>query len=186
MKDTKEKFSMQTIALHWFIGVGMIAMIALGMYMASVPYVSVLYSTHKSVGVLLLLVVLGRIWWRMVNGWPQPVREYPRAQLIVARISHWTLITGTALMPISGITMSSANGYGVAVFGLQLIPSNFGADGKAIPFYEGLGHFAHTLHSVAGDVLVAVIVLHLVAALKHHFFDKDNVLRRMLSLSSRG
>ncbi|CAJ2376904.1 MAG: cytochrome b [Gammaproteobacteria bacterium] len=182
MKDTKEKFSTQTIALHWIIGVGMIAMIALGTYMAAVPYVSVLYSTHKSIGVLLLIVILGRIWWRMVNGWPQPVREFPRAQLIIARISHWTLIVGTALMPISGIGSSGFGGYGVAVFGVQLIPSNFGADGKAIAFNEGLAHFSHSLHYYAGNVLIAVIVLHLAAALKHHFFDKDNVLRRMLSL----
>jgi len=181
MKDTIAKFSGLSIALHWLIAAGVISMLALGLYMESYE-VFFLYPIHKSVGILLFMLVLWRIGRRVTIGWQPPAREFARAQFALARASHWTLITGTALMPISGMLMNVAGGRGLAVFGVVLLAPNRDASGEILALSEALGHFAHTVHAVAGKVLIAVIVLHFCAAMKHHFFDKDNVLRRMLGI----
>ena len=181
MKDTKEILSAQTVALHWIVAVGMIAMLAVGWYMERYE-VFALYPIHKSVGILLFIAVLARIWWRAANRWPQPAREFARAQLLIARASHWTLIIGTALMPLSGMLMSAAGGRGLKVFGLPLFPSNYNAAGEVTALSEDLAHFAHSTHFYVSRILIAVIALHICAAMKHHFFDKDNVLRRMLGV----
>ncbi|MGR3914194.1 MAG: cytochrome b [Gammaproteobacteria bacterium] len=215
MKDTIDQFSGVSIALHWGIALGIISMLALGLYMESYE-VFFLYPIHKSIGILLFAFVLWRIWRRMRNGWQQPVRDFPRAQFLLMRASHWALLTGSALMPLSGMLMNVASGRGLAVFGISLLAANRDAAGEItahsealahfahsealthfahsvhataddaageiIAHSEALAHFAHSVHATAGKVLIAVIVLHFCAAMKHHFFDKDRVLRRMLGI----
>ncbi len=180
MKDTKEKLSPLSIALHWIVGVFVIAMLALGLTMGKYE-LFFLYPIHKSVGILLFAVIVWRAGWRMVNGWPQPLGDYPNWQRRLARISHWTLLVGVLLMPLSGMLMSVLGGRGLAVFGVELLAANLNAAGKAVALHEPLAQLAHIVHHYTGRVLIAVVVLHACAALRHHFILKDNVLRRMLA-----
>lgn len=178
--DTQQTLSPLTIALHWVIALTLIALMGIGFYMSINEYYP-LYDWHKSFGVLIFAVILLRVWWRIKNGWPVPVREYPTLEHRLAQATHWVLIVGTLLMPISGMMYSGLGGYGVKVFGWVLIPGNKNpATGQAEPFHAGLSTLGQGVHEWLGYLLVVAILLHIAGALKHHLFDKDRTLLRML------
>jgi len=179
--DTKEKLSGVTIALHWIVAAGMIALLAMGMYMADFE-VGALFPLHKALGVIFFLVIMARVFWRVKTGWPATVREYPTWEHKLAVLTHWVLIIGTVLMPLSGFIFSGASGHGVDVFGLVLAPTNPDpADPtKVIAFNGPVAHLGHEAHEILGNIMVAAIALHIVGAYKHHFLDKDRTMLRML------
>lgn len=178
--DTYHKLSKQTVFLHWTIAIGMIALLAIGIYMHETKSFF-LYDWHKSFGVLILFFVVWRIVWRMKNGWLEPVRQYTPAEITLSKTVHWLLIIGTLLMPISGMMMSGLGGYGIPFFGLELVASNPNPEdpSKMIPLNAPLAQAGKVIHSWAGDILIGAIALHIAGALKHHMIDKDNTLNRM-------
>ncbi|SSC08094.1 cytochrome b [bacterium endosymbiont of Bathymodiolus sp. 5 South] len=180
MRDTKDKLSNLTIFLHWVVGLTIIALAAVGVYMSENEAFE-LYPIHKSIGVLIFAVIIVRVYWRFVNGWLQPVTEYKAIEHNLAKIIHWVLIIAMIIMPISGFIMSGAGGYGVSVFGLEIIAAQFDLITKeAIPHNAQLAGFMHETHEIAGWTIIVAISLHIAGAIKHHFIDKDNTLRRML------
>lgn len=183
-KDTQNTLSPVTITLHWIVGLTMMSLIAVGIYMTENDAYS-LYPIHKAVGFLIFFVIALRVLWRIKNGWPTPVREYAVVEHKLAKLVHWTLIIGTVLMPISGFLMSSLGGYGVDVFGWELVAKNPNPVNpqEMLPHNAAIAGFAHQIHHWVGELLIVAIVLHIVGALKHHIFDKDGTLRRMLGAS---
>lgn len=181
MMDTKEHLSRQTIFLHWTVALGMIGILASGVYMDEFDDYAV-YPWHKSFGVLILGFVLWRVVWRWKNGWPEPVRQYDFVESLLASVVHWMLIVGTVLMPISGILMSGFGGYGVPFFGYELIGANPNPDNpsEVIAYSELLSEMGEELHEFGANLLILAIGLHIAGALKHHIIDKDNTLKRML------
>lgn len=182
--DTQQKLSPLTIALHWVIALTIIAMLGVGFYMSINEYYP-LYDWHKSFGVLIFVVILVRVWWRIKNGWPVPVRTYPALEHRLAQATHWVLIVGTVLMPISGMLYSGLGGYGIKVFGWAMVPGNKNAEGQTEPFHTGLSQFGAFTHEWLGYLLAGAIILHLTGALKHHLIDKDRTLLRMLGRKER-
>lgn len=183
MKDTKEKLSTLTVTLHWVVGLIVIALASIGVYMSENEAFE-LYPIHKSIGVLIFAVIIVRVYWRFVNGWLKPVSDYKTIEHNLATIIHWTLIIAIVVMPISGFIMSGAGGYGVSVFGLEIIAAQFDPIAKeAIPHNAALAGFMAETHEIAGWTMIVAIILHLTGALKHHFIDKDNTLKRMLGKS---
>lgn len=180
MRDTKLQLSNLTIFLHWIVGLTIIALAVVGIYMDE-NEVFELYPIHKSIGVLIFLVIVVRVYWRFINGWLQPVREYNAIEHNLAKIVHWVLIIAMVVMPISGFIMSSVGGYGVSVFGLEIVVAQFDPVTKeAIPHNATLAGFMHETHGIVGNIIIIAIVLHIIGALKHHIIDKDNTLRRIL------
>lgn len=177
--DTKETLSLTTRLLHWLVAITIVTLICVGYYMAEFD-VGWLYPIHKAFGVLALLIILPRIIWRLKNGWPIPVRDYPAWEDKLARLSHWILIVGSIIMPLSGFIFSGASGHGVSVFGLVLAPTNYNANHEAIPFNEPVADIGHEIHEVVGMIMAIAVVLHVAGALKHHILDKDRTLLRML------
>lgn len=179
--DTQARLSLNTIALHWIVGVMMIVLLATGIFMAQTE-TFVLYPWHKSFGVLIMLFVVLRVAWRMKNGWPTPVRDYASIEKKLSKIVHWLLLIGTVLMPVSGFLMSSMGGHGVHLFGLELFARNPDPANpqEVIALNGALAGMAHRVHGWAGYALVAGVVLHVTGALKHHVIDRDGTLRRML------
>ncbi|MBX2848685.1 MAG: cytochrome b [Acidiferrobacterales bacterium] len=178
MKDTLEKFSFPTIAFHWVIAIGMIAMLAFGLYLDDMPRSpekGELIGLHKSFGIIILSLAILRILWRIKNKFPIPVAPMDEQQARVAKITHWVLIVATALMPISGVLMSVGGGHPVGVFGFELI-----AAGEKNALLSNVGH---RIHGAGANVVMIFIVLHIAGAIKHHFFDKDATLTRMLGRS---
>lgn len=179
--DTSSRLSTPTISLHWIVAVMMLTLLATGIYMAQTSAYA-LYSWHKSFGVLIILFVILRVFWRWHNGWPPPVRNYLPWEKTLSRIVHYLLIIGTVIMPVSGFMMSALGGHGVALFGLELVARNPDPVNpqEVVPFNAVLAGIAHTVHGWAGYILAAGVLLHIAGALKHHLLDQDGTLRRML------
>ncbi|WP_319380540.1 cytochrome b [Thiomicrorhabdus sp.] len=182
--DSTTRLSSSTIALHWIVAIGMIALLSSGIYMHEAENYAV-YPWHKSFGVLLTIFVLWRIYLRIKNGWPTPVRQYRPVEIGLSKIVHWLLIIGTLLMPVSGMMMSGLGGHGIPLFGLELLARNPSPDNpqEVIAYSESLAFAGKVAHGLGGNILIAAIALHLLGALKHHFVDKDATLLRMLGKS---
>lgn len=175
MRDTFEKFSFPTIGLHWIIAIGMIVMLAFGTYIEELPRSpekGQLIGLHKSFGILIFVLAVARIFWRIKNKFPTPISTLTRLQSILAKVTHWVLIIGTVMMPISGIFMSIGGGHPIGFFGIELIAKGAGN--------ESLGQIGHIMHGLGGKLMMLFIVLHLVGAIKHQFIDKDGTISRML------
>lgn len=179
MRDTDQKFSRLTITLHWLVGITIMVLIGVGIYMTNNKVYS-LYPTHKSIGILIFSLVLVRVVWRLMNGFPKPVGNYSSVEHILAKVVHWVLLIGTIMFPISGMMMSGAGGHGLYVFGVELLASNYNAAGEAVALNAELAEKAHNMHGILPKVMIVAIVLHVAGALKHHIIDKDGTLRRML------
>lgn len=179
--DTSNQFSPMTVILHWIVALTMIGLLAVGVFMVEKEAYS-LYWWHKSFGSLIFLVVILRIAWRLKNGWPNPVGQYSNIEQSLAKVVHWVLIIGTVLMPISGFLMSSLGGYGVDLFGLDIVARNANPENpsEVIAHNETIRGLSHAVHHWLGYILIATVTLHFFGALKHHLIDKDGTLKRML------
>lgn len=176
MADTRERFSPLTVTLHWVIGITIICLLAVGLYMTDLPngeWRSDLYNYHKLAGTTVFIVAALRILWRWRNGMPEPAGAYPRWQHSLAAGMHYCLLVATLAMPLSGAALSYGKGHPVPVLGLF----NIGPPAEKIPWLGDAGSF---IHYWAGWALIAIIVLHVLGALKHHYMDRDGTLRRML------
>lgn len=186
MPPNPRPLSRPTIALHWIVGFGMIGLIGMGFYMAQTSAYG-LYSLHKSLGLLLFLVILVRAAWRLYEGWPEEAAQSGRGMHLLSRAVHWILLLGTLALPISGIVMNIAGGRGLQLFGLDIVSANLSAEtGRALALSPQLYEMMGGLHSVVAFAVVAALGLHIAGALKHHVIDRDATLRRMLSARRAG
>ena len=128
---------------------------------------------HKSFGMTILILAVLRLLWRLVNPTPDLTVETRRWERVLARISHVLLYALIFAMPLTGWMMSSAKNYPVSWFKLFQFPD-------LVAPAEQTFHQMHDLHHLLFGVLVGVALLHVAGALKHHFIDKNDVLRRML------
>jgi len=119
-----------------------------------------------------MLAIL-RLLWRLWNPPPELPSGMKPIERVLARATHIAFYVLLFAMPITGWLMSSAKNYSVSWFGLFTWPNLIGKN-------EAAFDLLHSTHEILSDVLFAVAVLHILAALKHHFWNKDNVLLRML------
>jgi cytochrome b561 len=132
-----------------------------------------LLARHKSVGMTVLMLAILRLLWRLKNPPPPLPSGMSRIEQIGARATHLVFYVLLFAMPLTGWMMSSAKNYSVSWFGLFTWPNLIGKNEAAFDFLR-------TTHDTLSYVLFAVAVLHILAALKHHFWDRDDVLVRML------
>ncbi|MCG8427331.1 MAG: cytochrome b, partial [Chromatiales bacterium] len=177
----QSKLTAQTVTLHWVVGIMMLGLLVSGIYMAE-SEVFALYPWHKSFGVLVILFAIARVGWRIKNGWPAHVGEYTPIEKMLSKVVHYLLLIGTILMPLSGVVMSAMGGYGVSLFGLELVAMNLDPANpqEVIPINGTLAWLGHSVHAYAGYAVIAGVLLHVAGAVKHHVIDKDGTLRRML------
>jgi cytochrome b561 len=174
MEDT-QRYTSVAVALHWIIAALITATFVLGVYMHELelsPVKLKLYSYHKWIGVTIFLLVIFRLGWRLTHTPPEPV-PMARWQRQAAAVAHVALYVLTLVIPLSGWLMSSASGFQVVYLGILPIPDLL-AKNKA------LAEQLKELHEGLNFLMLAVVILHVVAALKHHFSDRDDVLTRML------
>ena len=183
-RDSSSKLTTTTLALHWAVGLTIIGLLATGIYMTW-NKVFVLYGFHKGIGVILFVFVVWRVIWRITNGWLEPAGNHSNTEKALTKIVHILLLFGTVIMPISGFMMSALGGHGVNVFGLELVARNpdLANPQAVIPLNAALAGQAHAIHTFAGYAMIAAVVLHIVAAYKHHIVDKDGTMKRMLGAS---
>ena len=170
-------YSRTAIVLHWLVAVLIFAAFALGLYMVELklsPTKLKLYSWHKWLGVTIWLLVVLRLLWRATHR-PPPLPEMPRWQALAAAATHWLLYALVIVIPISGWLFSSASGFPVVYLGLVQLPDLVGKD-------KALAEVLQEVHETLNWIMLAVVIVHVVAAIKHHLVDRDTVLHRMLPL----
>lgn len=164
--------------LHWSVAAIVIGLFASGFWMVDLSYYSSWYRTapfwHKSVGVLLFLMMGYRVLWRLLNGTATPVASHSKAVRRISHLTHLLLYALIFLIICSGYLISTADGRPIEVFGLFDLPS-------AGELFAEQADRAGVVHKFAAYGLIALAVIHALAALKHHFFDKDETLKRMLN-----
>lgn len=162
--------------LHWLVVVLIPVMFVLEHYMRALePSATkwLLYDLHKSFGVTLLALVLLRIGWRSLNPAPRPPAGLLAWQQSAARINHALLYIALLVMPLTGYLGSIAGGFEVTFFRLVNLP-------HLVHESESLNLAAEAVHAVTANVLLALVTLHVAAALWHHLWRQDEVLARML------
>ncbi len=173
LKNTETHFGLISILFHWLMAILLIALLALGLYMVRLP-LSIeklrLYGWHKEWGMLALLLVILRSIWRVSNIIPH--LEIPWWEALAARTVHFAFYVFMFAIPLTGWLMTSSSGLPVSFFGWFVFPD-------LISSHTDLIHLFKKTHKWLGYGLIAAIILHVCAALKHHFIDKDDILRRM-------
>lgn len=136
-----------------------------------------LIANHKSVGITILLIALVRLIYRVSSQQPALPKSMPSWQIKASNFSHTLLYLLLFSLPITGWLMSSASAYTVSWFNLFALPDFINPDEQAADLLA-------TIHTRLADALMVIAALHIGAAIKHHFIDKDTVLIRMLSKGS--
>jgi cytochrome b561 len=163
------------IALHWLTAALVLANVALGLSMVPLPISPTKlqwYLTHKSIGLTIFVVTGARIAWRLARGAPAPV-PMPDWQRRAATAVHALLYALLVAIPVSGWLYSSSTGVQVVYLGQVPLPD-------LVPKDRGLAAALKVVHVALNASLVALVVVHAAAAVRHHFADRDTVLARML------
>ena len=161
---------------HWLVFALMSGAFAVGFYMADLPLSPAklqLVSWHKWTGVTIFMLVLLRLCWRLMNPPPAQTAAMSQWQLQASEAMHRLLYVLMLAMPLSGWLMSSAKGVPTVWFGLVQLPD-------LLEKNKPLGKALEEVHEILGFIILAFVTIHVLAALKHHFIDRDNVLARML------
>ena len=161
---------------HWLVAGLVLTEFALGWIATSwrlSPAKLNLFVWHKSTGMLVLALVLLRLLWRIVNPIPLLPSDIPLWERAVARTSHTLLYTLMIAMPLVGWIINSAANIPFSVFWLIQLPSVIAPD-------KHIAELAALVHRSLFFILAALLVLHVTAALRHHFIKKNNLLDRML------
>jgi cytochrome b561 len=174
LKNTNDSYGSVAKFFHWLIFLLVFVMIVGGFFLDNVPkeYKGVIYNLHKLTGLLILSLMLLRLVWRWVNVKPALPNDMPRWQRISSRVIHELLYLLIIAMPIAGWVGSSSAGkpphIGDIAFGLPIAKN------------EELIDTAFTMHGLIAYGIIALVCVHVAAALFHHYIRKDNTLRRML------
>lgn len=161
---------------HWLMALLIIGLIALGMYVEQLPFSPEklkLISWHKWGGICALILVVIRLLWRGTRKPLPAIETIAPWQQLGASVTHVLLYLLMIAIPLSGWVMSSAKGVPTVLFGLWKLPDLVS---RNLP----LGDILMQVHWALNLLLIAILVLHIAAAVKHHYIDKDPVLRRML------
>ena len=173
--NTRDQYGLIARLLHWLLFALVIGMLMGGSVLSFLPSGGVkafVVVGHKSIGVVVFLLMLVRLLWRSTNPSPQFLGTNPVLNYI-AHLLHIVLYILLILQPLTGILMSKAYGYPVSVFGVFELPA-------LVWQSPSLGSFFRQVHGVTAVLLTVVIAIHAAAALKHHFIDRDRTLMRMI------
>jgi cytochrome b561 len=169
------RYGAVAIALHWIIALSILGLMGVGVWMTDLkpsPRTFEIYALHKSAGLLVLALAAFRLIWRVTHRPPALPASTPRWQAWAAGATHAALYALMLALPITGWLQHSAAGYPLRWFGLFKVPALIGRDREALAFWQ-------QWHEWLAWALAALILLHVAAALKHHFLDRDGLLGRM-------
>jgi len=180
LKNSEQNYGVVSRANHWLSAFLFIGLIALGLYMHELeksPEKFELYDLHKSLGIGLFMLMMLRLVWLKVSPNPEQLSKN-RFEHILGHTVKGILYLAMIMMPISGWIMSNSGGHDVSFFTLFTLPNFVGEN-------EIIHEIAEAIHGTAGLVLIAIILLHIAGALKHHLVYKDATLLRMLGKNKK-
>ena len=170
------RYTNTAIALHWLIFILFAAGFALALYMTGLklsPEKLRYVSWHKWIGITIFLLALARLLWRLKHPTPALPPEMRAWERHVAGATHILLYLLLIVIPISGWIMSSAFGVPTVYFGVVALPDAVAKD-------KDLAELLRSAHVFLNYTMLALVILHAAAALRHHFALRDDVLKRML------
>lgn len=176
MAPTASGYTGTAKSLHWLIVALLIAQFIFAWTMPHIGRntpVTTLISLHFTFGIIILAVAIVRLGWRLSHGEPKPEDGLPPWQTLSAQVTHWLLYLLLFVVPILGWINASWRGMPVVMFGLELP--------KLIATRSPGWQWTGDVHGLlANYLMLALVGLHVAAALYHHFIRHDGVLKRML------
>lgn len=173
----RSHYSSVAILLHWLIATLVLATIPMGWFGATfeTDLAQSATNAHKTIGVTILALTLARLGWRLTHKAPALPASMAPALRWIAKATHVLFYVLLLVLPLSGWWMSSAvpqrHAFGFGFFDIPFlpVPRGFASAGPA-----------HAMHINLAWVMVGLVALHVLAALKHHIINKDEILARML------
>ncbi len=176
IRNTTLRWGAMSQFFHWLIVALIIVQVTLATIADDLPLGMkklAMLARHKSVGITILGLVLLRLLWRWMNPTPPLPGTLKPYERVLATVTHAGLYILLFALPLTGWMMSSARGFAVSWFGYFQLPD-------LVPKNKALYDFMLETHETLVWALYIILALHVLAALKHHFMLKDDVLRRML------
>jgi cytochrome b561 len=161
---------------HWLIAGLIVVQVVLANLQEDLPQGArklAILARHKSFGMTIFMLAILRLLWRLGHAPPPLPAGMTRFEQTAARATHYAFYVLLFVMPLTGWMMSSAKNYSVSWFGLFTWPNLVAPSEPAFKLLRAT-------HDALAGVLLTLAVLHILAALKHHFWNKDDVLVRML------
>jgi len=172
-----QRYTLPAIALHWLTALLIVCAFALGVVMVDIPGITPTklkyFSWHKWLGVTVLGLACVRVLWRLTHAAPPLPLGMPAWQIKVAQLLHALLYVLIFAVPLSGYFYSLAAGVPVVYLGVIPLPALIEANAEWKPILK-------QVHYALNMTLLACVVLHVGAAVKHLVIDRDGVFRRML------
>lgn len=180
LTNTTKGYGFIHIAIHWVVA-GLIAWAAyLGLTMTDMPDSFdklAVYSLHKSLGMTVFVLAILRLVWKLANNKPLLPEGMVGWERTAAHLTHHLFYVLLFLVPLLGWLTSESAPFPLDYFGLFLVPmANIGVDGAKLML---------EVHEWVAKFMLALIIIHALAALKHHFISKDDILKRMIIPTSK-
>lgn len=177
LANTAATYGLISRLLHWFMAPLVWGLFGLGLYMTSLDYYHPWYHSapwwHKSFGLLTMMLLGIRLGWMIVQQKPLPLTSHRKWETLAARLTHTLLYLLLILVCLSGYLIATLKGQGIDFFGWVELPAVTGA-------VEDTEDLTGRIHLWSAVTLTVLSLVHALAALKHHFVDRDTTLRRML------
>ncbi|MES2900270.1 MAG: cytochrome b [Pseudomonadota bacterium] len=172
-----QRYTRTAMAFHWLIALMIIGSFTMGLVMTDIPGITPTklkyYSWHKWAGVTILALATLRLLWRLAHPAPPYPASMPSWQKSAANGLHGLLYVLMFAVPLSGYLYTLSAGIPVVYFGLFQLPVIIDANPELKPVLK-------SVHYWLNMTLAAGVAIHVAAALKHHFIERDGVLKRML------
>ena len=182
IRNTAQDYGVIAIVLHWLVALVVIGLFLLGVWMTGLTYYDDWYrrgpELHKSIGILLFFVMLARVAWRWTNITPEYTPGISVFERRLAHGVHLMLYVLLFALMISGYLISTADGKPIQVFNLFSVPAT-------ISDIDNQEDIAGAIHWYLALLLISLVSLHAIAALKHHFIDRDETLKKILGTRLR-
>ncbi|GAA0742005.1 cytochrome b [Ideonella azotifigens] len=172
--NQSERYSGVAIGLHWLLALLILGVFGVGFYMADLPFSMTrlkLFNWHKWAGMTILALSILRLLWRATHRPPADLPA-PQWQLTVAHLTHWLMYALFFAVPLVGWAYSSAAGFPIVWFGVLQLPD-------FVPKDKALAEMIEPWHGALAWALIVLAGLHIAAALKHQFIDRDGLINRM-------
>lgn len=173
--SASDSYTRVAVALHWLIAALLLGQIAFGWFLTTIargtPMRTIYVNFHKSTGITIAALIVVRILWRLLQSPPPLPAFMPVWQRAAARANHLALYALMVTMPLSGYIASNFSKYGIKFYNAVMLPP-WGINDRRV-----YGLF-NSIHVIAAYVFVALIALHVLAALRHASRG-DRVLARM-------
>ncbi len=177
IKNTNESFGLVSKSLHWVMAIILTGLFTVGLYMTGLEYYDPLYHRlpwwHKSFGLLTIFLLLLRFLWRQLNPLPNPLSTHKKWEITLAGVIQKSFYFLILLIGASGYFIATAKGKGIEFF------SFFKVSAITEELTEERADLIGNAHEFMAILLAVLVVLHALAAIKHHFIDKDETLHRM-------